>query len=250
MSDMRLLSFVLLLALAVPAQVRKEHPVTNPVENLNKAQRLLLVTTPGWNSVDGTMQRYERRSGKWVKVGEAFPIVVGANGLGWDPVLLAAEKQHRAGPVKHEGDGRSPAGVFPVGDAFGFDPKGPTARKYIPLTATTECVDDAGSAHYAHVVDRNEVPKVDWNSSEKMREIGAYKLGLVVNYNLASTVKSNGSCIFLHIWKGAGHGTAGCTAMDETRLEELVKWIGNNQAALVQLPSAEYDRARKQWRLP
>ena len=224
---------------------------TNSFDDIvGHSNRLLIVTTPGWNSVDGSMQRYERQSGKWTKIGSAVPVVVGKSGLGWDPVLLGEQKQSSDGPVKHEGDGRSPAGIFEVGNVFGFADSGPTGRKYVSLTSAVECVDDTKSNHYAHIVDRNDVPKVNWDSSEKMREIEVYKLGMVVNYNLASTVPGNGSCIFLHIWRGPGRGTAGCTAMDEARLEELVKWIGDEKAALVQVPSAEYEREKKEWGLP
>ena len=245
---MRLLLAVLFPSLVAFAQVTLNTGLaTSP---LHDAKRLLVVTTPAWNSVDGSLQRFERHGETWVKVGDAIPIVVGENGMGYDPVWYSASKPSPTGPVKHEGDGRSPAGVFEIGTAFGFDSTGPTARKYIPLTAATECVDDVKSEHYAHIVERNKVLKVDWNSSEKMRDIGVYKLGMVVNYNVAKTVPGNGSCIFLHIWKGPGRGTAGCTAMNEAALEELVKWIGAEKAALVQMPAAEYDKVKKILALP
>jgi L,D-peptidoglycan transpeptidase YkuD (ErfK/YbiS/YcfS/YnhG family) len=99
-------------------------------------------------------------------------------------------------------------------------------------------------------VDRGNVPKVDWNSSEKMREIDVYYLGMVVDYNVSNTVPGNGSCIFLHIWKGMGRGTAGCTAMAEENLEGLVQWVGHKPAALVQMPQPEYERLKKVWGLP
>ncbi len=212
--------------------------------------RLLLVTTPDWNAVDGTLQRYERRGNGWEKVGDRFAIVVGKNGLAWDPALLSKQTQRREGPMKHEGDGRSPAGLFYVGETFGFADQAPTARKYIPLTAAIECVDDVNSMYYAHIVDRNSVPRLDWNSSEKMRDIDVYKLGMLVNYNVSGTVRGNGSCIFLHIWKGPGRGTAGCTAMEEARLQELVRWIGDQRTVLVQLPVTEYEHLKQDWKLP
>lgn len=247
---MRLITFLLCGSLFLSAQMDHKNSSKSSTDQISHAQRLLVVTTPGWNSVDGTMQRYERQSGKWTKVGEVAPVVVGKSGMGWDPVLLAERKQSGDGPVKHEGDGRSPAGVFEVGNVFGFAESGPSGRKYLPLTGATECVDDVKSDHYAHIVDRNAVPKVNWDSSEKMREIEVYKLGMVVNYNLAKTVPGNGSCIFLHIWKSAGRGTAGCTATEAVHLEELVKWIGNEKAVLVQMPTAEYQRVKKGWALP
>ena len=225
-------------------------PAHIPAEKLKRADKLLVVTTPAWNSVDGTMTRYDRSNSKWVQVGAAIPVVVGANGLGWDLSIPSQERGDSVAPLKHEGDGRSPAGVFGLMETFGFGEEGPTSREYIPLTGSTECVDDVKSQHYGHIVDRGAVAKVDWDSSEKMREIDVYHLGMVVDYNVANTVPGNGSCIFLHIWKGMGRGTAGCTAMAQQNLEGLVQWVGHKKTALLQMPQAEYERLMKQWELP
>lgn len=235
---------------AVAQMAGKNDRTPSPTNKLQESEKLLVVTTPGWNSVDGTMTRYDRNNGKWVQVGAALPVVVGANGLGWDLSVPAKDRAESLGPLKHEGDGRSPAGVFGLLETFGFGEKGPTSREYIPLTASTECVDDVKSQQYGHIVDRSRVPKVDWESSEKMRQIGVYQLGMVVDYNVSKTVPGNGSCIFLHIWKGMGRGTAGCTAMPQENLEGLVQWVGHKQAALVQMPQAEYERLKKVWGLP
>src|SRR5689334_5446432 len=53
-------------------------------ELLRIAQQALVVTTPDWNSVDGSLARLERRNGKWQQVGSTIPVVVGKSGLGWD----------------------------------------------------------------------------------------------------------------------------------------------------------------------
>ena len=202
-----------------------------------KADKLLVVTTPGWNSVDGTLTRYVRAHGKWKQIGKPVPVVVGKNGIAWDPAVATGD-----GPVKHEGDGRSPAGVYPLDKTFGFAPSLGTAPNYFSLTPAIECVDDRDSSHYAQIVSNEKVSK-DWNSSEHMRSIDAYRWGVVVPYNMNDTKPGNGSCIFLHVWSGAGKGTAGCTAMPEDHIEEIVHWIGKG-AVLVQMPEAEYERMR------
>ena len=248
---MRIILLWLIFSIAVVAVAQAGgSPAQSPTEKLHAADKLLVVTTPGWNSVDGTMTRYDRNGGKWVQAGTAIPVVVGANGLGWDLSIPSQDRGDSPAPLKHEGDGRSPAGVFGLLETFGFGEKGPTSRAYIPLTASTECVDDVKSQHYAHVVDRGTVPKVDWDSAEKMREIDVYHLGMVVDYNVANTVPGNGSCIFLHIWKGMGRGTAGCTAMAQENLEALVQWVGHKKTALVQMPKVDYERLMKDWELP
>jgi L,D-peptidoglycan transpeptidase YkuD (ErfK/YbiS/YcfS/YnhG family) len=65
-------------------------------------------------------------------------------------------------------------------------------------------------------------------------------------------VPGNGSCIFLHIWRGPGQGTAGCTAMPEQNLKEIIHWLNSKSSAalLVQLPRPEYDRLKPLWNLP
>lgn len=206
---------------------------------VHKARKLIVVTTPGWNSVDGTLTRYEKSRKKWKQVGDPVPIVVGKNGMAWDPALA-----HEAAPVKHEGDGRSPAGVYPIHETFGFAPSLGQSRNYLSLTPAIECVDDANSSHYAHIANNERVAK-DWNSSEHMRSIDAYRWGAIVPYNMSSTKPGAGSCIFLHVWSGPGKGTAGCTAMPEQTMSDMVRWINSpGGTVLVQMPNAEYDRLK------
>ncbi len=257
------LSIIVFFAIMLPAQTRrnpsKSKKKSAPSQSvpqpeipasyrdlLNNASQAILVTTPNWNSVDGSLQRYEKANGKWQQIGERVPIVVAKNGLAWD-----AQAEMHVPPVKHEGDGRSPAGVFSIGEAFGFAPSEPDLKlPYRPLTDSIECVDDASSQSYNQIVDRSEMSNPDWNSSEKMRSIDVYKEGLVVNYNV-DHIPADGSCIFMHIWKGPGHGTAGCTAMDEDKLKEVMSWLDEaKKPVLVQFPEPIYKHLKSSWNLP
>jgi D-alanyl-D-alanine dipeptidase len=84
-----------------------------------------------------------------------------------------------------------------------------------------------------------------------MRSVEGYRWGLVVEHNADAPVPGRGSCIFLHIWAGPEKGTAGCTAMEQTNLEELLRWLDSKKLPLlVQLPEGEYTRLRTAWRLP
>lgn len=221
------------------------------------AEQLVVVTTPAWDSLTGTLRRYQRTSGKvsWKPVGAAVPIVVGRTGLAWgvgfDDVgrLLDA-----AAPHKYEGDGRSPAGAFPLDTLFGFAPADSTPWAHLPysqLLPSSDCVDDTTSAHYNTVVRRDVVPSVDWASSEHMRSVGQYRIGVIVGYNASPPVKGRGSCIFLHIWNGPASTTAGCTALDQNELLTVATWLDNRRhPVLVQLPAREYKRLRTPWKLP
>lgn len=91
---------------------------------LARSTQMILVTTSDWNTVEGRLQRYGRATTheKWHPVGEPISIVVGKNGLGWGIGVIATDDSNvraASDPVKREGDGKSPAGVFALGTAFG-----------------------------------------------------------------------------------------------------------------------------------
>ena len=179
---------------------------------LAAALQALVVTTPDWSATAGTLQRYERPSPKaeWRAVGAPIPVVIGRSGL-----APASEK--------HEGDGKSPAGEFPIGTTFGFAPSSDFRLPYRQLLDTTECVDDVASHFYNRVVDRDRVT-ADWSSSEKMRKVSEYVWGAVIDSD-TPPVAGKGSCIFLHVWDGPSSTTSGCTAMSEENLLTVLRWL-------------------------
>jgi D-alanyl-D-alanine dipeptidase len=217
-------------------------------DRLSKATQAVVVSTPDWNNVDGTLVRFEKHNGQWRQIGEKTPVVVGKSGLGWDALVAPVDA---ASTTKREGDGRSPAGIFAISELGGFDSsRSLTKMSYRQITESTECVDDVKSRSYNKVTDRNAKPSPDWDSSEKMRTIDVYRLMAVVDYN-DRKVPGAGSCIFLHIWSGPGKGTAGCTAMDEKNLQILADWLDENKhPVLIQFPASTYQLLRNSWQLP
>lgn len=225
---------------------------------LRASAQILVVTTQDWNADDGVLQAYERPHAhkRWKAVAGPIPVVVGENGLGWGVGLTSAsdEKSRKASdPVKREGDGKSPAGIFRLSTSFGYAAEKRAGWKmpYMHLAPTVECVDDARSKFYNRVLDRATVTP-DWNSSEHMlRSDELYKWGLVVDHNTDPVVPGVGSCIFMHIWMGPGQGTTGCTAMTEEHLEGVLAWLDPaKNPLLVQLPRGEYKKLRRHWKLP
>jgi L,D-peptidoglycan transpeptidase YkuD (ErfK/YbiS/YcfS/YnhG family) len=190
-------------------------------------------------------------------VGEAIPVVVGRNGLGWGLGLHGATTMQAdgdRGPEKKEGDGRAPAGIFKLSSAFGYAPTDQVSWSKLPyLEATTSqrCVNDARSPHYNRLVDTRLI-NPDWKSDEEMcRGDDQYRLGVVVDHNVNPVIPGRGSCIFIHIWAGPDIGTSGCTAMSQENMEGLLRWL--DPAAnplLIQLPSATYQQFRSIWGLP
>jgi L,D-peptidoglycan transpeptidase YkuD (ErfK/YbiS/YcfS/YnhG family) len=162
-----------------------------------------LVVAANWDSATGVLQAFERgdKSAPWNPHGRAIPVVLGKNGLAWGRGLADASLP---GPEKKEGDNKAPAGIFKLGQAFGYAPAlsaGWVKLPYLPLTKQIEGIDDPRSRYYNRLIDRSKVARVDWHSSEQMRRDDIlYEWGLVVEHN--SPARSGaGSCIFLHIWK-------------------------------------------------
>lgn len=221
---------------------------------LAHSRQIVVVTTPDWDSVHGTLQRYARRgtNAAWKKIGEPIAVVVGKSGTGWGDGLIAVPAHAPGDPVKHEGDGKSPAGVFRVGTVFGYAAQKPDAwaMPYRPLTPATECVDDRASQHYNRIVERTDFPP-DWKSSEHMRSEGEYyQWGAVIEQNPENR-PGDGSCVFLHVSDDSGKGTTGCTAMSKPELETVLEWFRpDDNPLLVEMPMAEYRQAAKALHLP
>lgn len=240
-------------AQSAPAKTSRPQSATSL---LASARQLVVVTTPDWNSVAGTLRTYARpRAGAaWTAAprggAAGVTIVVGKSGTAWDPSVVGPVP----GPVKKEGDGRSPAGVFALGTAFGFAPRTDASWLKLPyteVTPTLECVDDTASRAYNTLADR-ATSDATWTSSEKMRQVSPeYHWGVVVEYNTRPVVPGRGSCIFLHIGGSGGRGTAGCTAMAEPALKSVMGWLDPAAApVLVQLPREAYEALRAAWSLP
>jgi L,D-peptidoglycan transpeptidase YkuD (ErfK/YbiS/YcfS/YnhG family) len=184
-------------------------------------------------------------------VGAPVPVNLGRGGLGWGRGLHGLALG--PGPVKREGDGRAPAGLFRVGPGFAYAPEEVGAARLEVLRADADliCVDGVESAHYNRIVRRSAVAK-DWKSFEEMlRADGQYRLGAVVAHNADPVTPGAGSCIFLHIWLGPGVASSGCTNMAPEAMLELLRWLDADKApVLAQLPRAEFLRFGPAWRLP
>jgi L,D-peptidoglycan transpeptidase YkuD (ErfK/YbiS/YcfS/YnhG family) len=220
---------------------------------LRNCLQLLVVVSPDWNAVNAKLYRYQCAGQhlQWECFGDPIAVTLGKQGMAWGRGLQ--EIPHDAHLCKKEGDLRSPAGAFLLGPAFGNAAHASYAKHlpFLLITHDLESVDDPDSVHYNQFVTANTFPR-DWKSSEKMHEVESlYDIGLVVQYNLHPVEAGKGSAIFMHIWRSEGNGTAGCTAMRASDLNELVAWLNPEKSpCLVQLPREEYLIRKSEWKLP
>jgi len=219
-----------------------------------QARQAVVVVTPDWNADHGMLHTFEQKDGAWHEVSVAQSVTVGRNGSAWG---LGLHPGGLPGPVKQEGDGRSPAGVFGIGEAFGYADKAPTALPYAAMLATHYCMDVSGSPLYNRIVDADKVgADAVAGSTEPMRldlrKPGdqRYRLGFVIEHN-PQALPGAGSCIFAHLWKQPGEATAGCTAMADPMMERLLAWLRPEQhPVFVLMPGAQYRMLRAEWKLP
>jgi len=217
------------------------------------ARQMLLVVAEDWTYTEASLQRLERPTpdADWVRVGEPVFVNLGRGGLGWGRGLHG--QALGAGPVKREGDGRAPAGIFALGMGFAHEPAevGTTRLPLLRTEKTLVCVDDGASPLYNQLVDTRGLP-ADWKSAEDMlRPDGQYRLGVFVRHNTDPAMPGAGSCIFLHIWRGRGMATSGCTSMDSPDMLALLRWLDADKApVLTQLTRTDFERMRTAWRLP
>jgi len=109
---------------------------------LPETQQLLVVTTENWASPKGILQRYEKADHTWKKIGNAIEIKLGRNGLGWGIGLHTVPQDAKV--IKKEGDGKAPAGIFKLNQAFGYAPL-KINYPYVVYKETDHCVDDIQS---------------------------------------------------------------------------------------------------------
>jgi D-alanyl-D-alanine dipeptidase len=190
---------------------------------IGESKQLLVVTTDDWNSSSGKMQRYQRDRNQWQMMGKPIEIKLGRNGLGWGIGLHHIPKN--APYIKKEGDGRSPAGIFKLKQAFGYAPF-KIAYPYHVYQESDHCVDDVHSLYYNKIIDTTKVVSDD-HSHELMKfSENYYAYGIVVDHNGIAQgerpVKGAGSCIFIHI---KNIPTAGCTVMFESEMKKVLQWL-------------------------
>lgn len=215
--------------------------------------QLLLVTTADWQVPDGRLQAFERVDGMWRPVRPAFTVSVGKHGSAWGLGLHLPQE----GPLKREGDGKAPAGVFELGSAFGYAPANDTGLGYQAMTETDWCVDVIDSPLYNRIVSTIDVGEAAVaGSSEPMRRDlhrdgdPVYAKGFVIAHN-PDNLRGAGSCIFAHLWRAPGTATAGCTAMPEAEMDALLAWLDRGRRPVFALlPESEYRRLQAEWQLP
>lgn len=217
------------------------------------SSQCLVGTADGWDSSTVSLCLYQKTGDHWQAGGPPWPARLGKSGLVWGngihPLPAAAT-------TKQEGDRRSPAGVFTIGSAWGYAPaiRKLAALPYHPITPRDLWVEDSASPHYNQHLLLAHDPATPWEKKQQMKQDDpAHALKLFIAHNAPPhVVPGAGSSIFFHIWRDGGtRPTAGCTAMEKSKLQWLISQIDPTRRPLyILLPKADYQKYRSAWKLP
>ena len=166
-----------------------------------KVTQLVAVKYKG--SGKGILRYYERKkNGKWKRVFQCNAYL-GQNGIG----------------KKKEGDGKTPKGMYSLGQSFGICKNPGTKMPYVKVNAHHYWCSDSGSAYYNQLI-RNDKTKHRCKGEHLIRYKGVYDYGIFIGYNKKGKA-GKGSAIFLHCSRG--RATAGCVAIPKKRMKQLLK---------------------------
>jgi L,D-peptidoglycan transpeptidase YkuD (ErfK/YbiS/YcfS/YnhG family) len=135
---------------------------------------------------------------------------------------------------KREGDGKTPAGIFHIGEAFYIKEKPQTALPTFQITQDTYWVDDPTSCYYNMRV--QGTAGKDWNSAEHLIDYPAnYQAGFVICYNTART-PGRGSAVFFHCGNAP---TRGCVSTGEGNVRRLLAALDPAKAPCIVIGQAK-----------
>lgn len=193
----------------LPGDVRRMLP--DKMGQRHPCRQLVVVTASGARRNKALMQRYMLSGGKWTAIGTSIDVNVGAKGIA---------------PVgrKREGDYRTPAGIYSLTRAFGYEADCNTALLYTVVGPLHVWVTDQSDSLYNRIiVDSLHMYR---NRSEPLMLISRItRHAIAIDYNTDPVVPGAGSAIFIHCRRTSDHRTAGCISMPESNLLELLEWL-------------------------
>ncbi|WP_054246710.1 L,D-transpeptidase family protein [Rhodococcus opacus] len=166
------------------------------------SDQVITVYAPSAGAVIAELTAWERTAdGTWQVFAGPVPADVGAEGIG----------------AANEFSTRTPAGVFPLSQAFGRQPAPETAMPYFQSDRRDWWDSNPLSPTYNTHVRQDASPG---GNSENLSAAGPlYDYAVAIGYN-AARVPGLGSAMFLHVTDGTT--TEGCVAIDRDTLTSLL----------------------------
>lgn len=205
---------IILLCFSVFACEQKKDVAFLIIENnsqyLSKnITQLILVLNEKSNDSRAELIAMQKEKNGWEQVLETIPAGIGKNGFA-------------APGEKREGDGKSPSGVFKLGQLFTYGNNVKTQMPCMQTTSEDKWIDDPESPDY----NRHVRGKTDAKSFESLLlKNDYYKYCMVIEYNTNPIEKGKGSAIFFHLNLEPQESTSGCVAISEKDMLRVLNWL-------------------------
>jgi L,D-peptidoglycan transpeptidase YkuD (ErfK/YbiS/YcfS/YnhG family) len=135
---------------------------------------------------------------------------------------------------KREGDGSTPAGIWPMRYVMYRPDRLMRPRTGLPvfrIRPDSGWCDDPASLHYNQPV---RLP-VDESHERLWREDGVYDLVVVIGHNDSPPVAGRGSAVFIHVQRPDKGATQGCIAFDRSKLLHMLETWSTSTSLFVRL---------------
>ncbi len=169
-----------------------------------------VISVVGVGGSKAKMDVYQRTGVGWQPVAAGIPAWIGAKGMA---------------PETHDGEMKTPMGIFTLDFAFGTAPNPGGGLPYVQVGPDHWWDGDMKSPTYntMQVCKKAQCPfDTDPASGTENLQIPQYVHAVVMGVNKAR-VPGNGGAFFLHATDGGP--TAGCVAIDDDKLVEIMRWL-------------------------
>ena len=182
-------------------------------EKLNNVEQLLVAINNNDSADKAIVVALEKVNKKWkIKIG---PVQASIGRAGF---ALPGEKI--------EGDGKSPTGIFDLGQLYTYEASVKTSLPFIQTNSEDKWIDDPNHENYNSHIRGNTTAK----SFEHLKLSSIdYKYCMVIEYNTHPVVKGKGSAIFFHLADANYSPTAGCVAIKESDMDQILLWLDPNK---------------------
>lgn len=215
---------------SIASNTSQSNRLIDRIKSAGDSQQAILVQANSFGTCRVNINTYEKINGSWKEVYSNISGVVGIKGFSTN---------------RHEGDLTSPVGTFSIPYLFGWGGNAGFKMTYKASNQNDYWVSDSVLERYNVWIHREGGPDPTWKDYEALgTNQPLYKYAAVINYNMGpNKVMGKGSGMFLHITPLSGGGTLGCTAMPESNLVQVLRWLDHSKnPVIIQGPTSELNK--------